>query len=156
MSKRKYARDDYEAYFGMLGVLGTRWEIAVGHPGYRNSTGWHLLTKLWRQGPTKMADAYAFLTEIKSADKKRKLVEGAIKDELIECSDAMLVRKIRGKLQEGENPEPRRGKVSPDIWLSSEMNERIDIFLDEVIDELIKTAASIKARLRATRQPAAK
>jgi len=126
----------------MLGVVGTRWEGAIGRADYRNSTGWNLLTRLWREGRIKMSAAYDFMPDVKSATTSRLWIQKAIADGIIECSDAALVRQLRS----GKKPKLPRGQNSPDIWLNAEMRAKIDAFMDDVLDELLKTARDVTAR----------
>ena len=50
MPGARYTRADQNAYFRMLAVVVKRWVQAIGRPDYRNTTGWNLLTQLWREG----------------------------------------------------------------------------------------------------------
>jgi hypothetical protein len=142
MPGSRYAREDQDAYFRMLAVVGTRWEDAIGNAGYRNSTGWNLLTRLWREGRTKMSTAYEFIPDVKSPTTRRLWIQKAISDGIVECSDARLVRQLRS----GKKPSLPRGQNSPDIWLNSEIGTKIDRFMDDVLDELLKTASGIRTR----------
>ena len=36
-----------------------------------------------------------------------------------------------------------RGKSSPLVWLSNETRSKVDVYLDEAIEEMIKTAGSV-------------
>jgi hypothetical protein len=142
MPGSRYRREDQDAYFKMLGVVGTRWEGAIGRADYRNTTGWNLLTRLWREGPIKMSAAYEFMPDVKSPTTRRLWIQKAIADGIVECSDARLVRQLRS----GKKPSLPRGQNSPDIWLNSEIAGRIDRFMDDVLDELLRTANGIRVR----------
>ena len=142
MPGSRYTREDQDAYFRMLGVVGTRWEGAIGRADYRNSTGWNLLTRLWREERIKMSAAYDFMPDVKSPTTRRQWVQKAIADGVVECSDAALVRQLRS----GKKPEMPRGQNSPDIWLSPEISAKIGTFMDDVLDELLRTARAITAR----------
>lgn len=138
----RYTRAEHEAYFKMLAVVGTRWEDAIGHPEYRNSTGWNLLTRLWREGRVKMSSAYEFMRDVKSPTTRRLWIQKAIADRIVECSDDHLVRQVRS----GRKPSLPRGQNSPDIWLNPEIVAKIDAFLDDVLDELLRTAEQVRPR----------
>jgi hypothetical protein len=142
MAVARYTREDQDAYFRMLGVVGTRWEGAVGRADYRNSIGWNLLTRLWREGRIKMSTAYDFMPDVKSPTTRRLWIQKAIADGIVESSDAALVRQLRS----GKKPKLPRGQNSPDIWLNAEIRAKIDAFMDDVLDELLKTARDIRAR----------
>lgn len=138
----RYSREDQDAYFRMLGVVGTRWVGAIGRADYRNSTGWNLLTRLWREGRIKMSGAYEFMPDVKSPTTRRLWIQKAIADGVVECSDARLVRQLRN----GRKASLPRGQNSPDVWLNSEIAAKIDGFMDDVLDELLRTARGIRAR----------
>ena len=141
MPGSKYTRDEHQKYFEMLDVIGTRWQTAVGRPEYRNSTGWNLLTRLWREGPVKMSHAYEFMRDVRSPTTRRAWVQKAITDGLVECSDTTLAQKLRtgsGK------PTLPRGQSSVEISLNPSVAERVGAFMDEVLDELLKTADTVR------------
>ncbi len=142
MPESRYTRDDHEAYFKMLAVVGTRWEEAIGRADYRNPTGWNLLTRLWREGRVKMSGAYEFIRDVKSPTTRRIWIQKAIADGIVDCSDAVLTRALRS----GKKPALPRGQASPDIWLSAKIAAKIDVFMDDVLDELLRTADDVKAR----------
>jgi hypothetical protein len=146
MPVRRYAREDHEAYFRMLAIVGTRWEEAVGRAEYRSQTGWNLLTRLWREGRVKMSTAYEFMREVKSPTTRRLWIQKAIADSIIECSDTGLMRELR----KGRKPALPRGQNSPDIWLNPEIAAKIDAFMDDVLDELLRTARDVSARAGAS------
>jgi hypothetical protein len=142
MPGSRYTRADQDAYFSMLSVVGTRWESAIGHADYRNSTAWNLLTRLWREGRIRMSAAYDFMPDVKSPTTRRLWIQKAIADRIIDCSDATLVRQLRS----GKKPKLPRGQNSPDIWLNAAISAKIDAFMDDVLDELLRTAGTVKAR----------
>lgn len=142
MPRARYTREDQDAYFRMLAVVGTRWVEAIGRADYRNTTGWNLLTRLWREGRVKMSAAYEFIPEVRSPTTRRAWIQKAIADGIVECSDAQLTRQLRG----GKKPSLPRGQSSLDIWLNSEISAKIDAFMDDVLDELLRTADSVKRR----------
>jgi hypothetical protein len=139
----RYSREDQDAYFRMLGIVGTRWEGAIGRADYRNTTGWNLLTRLWREGRIKMSAAYEFMPDVKSPTTRRLWIQKAIADGIVECSDPQLVRQLRS----GKKPALPRGQNSPDIWLNPEIAAKIDRFMDDVLDELLRTASGIRVRV---------
>ncbi|MGH8428720.1 MAG: hypothetical protein ACRES7_12225 [Gammaproteobacteria bacterium] len=126
----------------MLAVIGTRWEDAIGHANYRSRTGWDLLTRLWREKRIKMSAAYEFMPDIKSPTTRRMWIQKAIADGVIECSDAQLARQLRS----GKKPSLPRGQNSPDIWLNPKISAKIDAFMDDALDELLKTASRLRTR----------
>jgi hypothetical protein len=146
MPLQRYAREDHEAYFRMLAVVGTRWEEAVGRAEYRSQTGWNLLTRLWREGRVKMSTAYEFMRDVKSPTTRRLWIQKAIADGIIECSDPGLTHDLR----KGGKPALPRGQNSPDIWLDPKIAAKIDAFMDDVLDELLRTAGGIRARADAS------
>lgn len=145
MPGSRYGQEDRDAYFRMLAVVGTRWEDAIGRADYRNTTGWNLLTRLWREKRVRMSAAYDFLPDVKSPTTRRIWIQKAIADGIIECSDARLV----GQLRSGKKAALPRGQNSPDIWLNPEIAAKIDVFMDDVLDELLKTADRVKAHMGA-------
>ena len=145
MPDSRYSRDEHEAYFKMLNVIGTRWEDTLRRPDYRNSTAWNLLTKLWREERVKMSIAYEYMRDVKSPTTRRVWMQKAIADGLIECSDENLVHQLRSG---SKNPVLPRGVNSPEVWLNPMFREQLDSFLDDVIDDLIRTADFLKMRER--------
>ncbi len=145
MPESRYTQEDQDAYFRMLAVVGTRWEEAIGRADYRNTTAWNLLTRLWRARRVKMSAAYDFLPDVKSPTTRRLWIQKAIADGIVECADARLVKQLRG----GKKPALPRGQNSPEIWLNAETGAKIEVFMDDVLDELLKTADRVKAHLRA-------
>ncbi|HKT19364.1 MAG TPA: hypothetical protein VJR47_15050 [Stellaceae bacterium] len=137
----RYSQEDQDAYFRMLAVVGTRWEEAIGRADYRNTTAWNLLTRLWRARRVKMSAAYDFMPEVKSPTTRRLWLQKAIADGVIDCADAALVAALR----RGQKPALPRGQNSPEVWLNPEISAKIDRFMDDVLDELLKTAASVRA-----------
>lgn len=140
MPGSRYSRDDQDTYFRMLAVVGTRWVDAIGRADYRNTTGWNLLTRLWREGRVKMSAAYEFIPEVKSPTTRRQWIQKAIADGIVECSDERLVQQLRS----GKKPSLPRGQNSPDVWLNSAIRAKIDAFMDDVLDELLKTADRVR------------
>lgn len=140
MPGARYTREDQDAYFRMLAVVGTRWVGAIGRADYRNTTGWNLLTRLWREGRVKMSAAYEFMPEVKSPTTRRLWIQKAIAEGIVECSDTRLVRQLRT----GKKPSLPRGQNSPDVWLNLEVRAKIDAFMNDVLDELLKTANAVK------------
>ena len=141
-SRSRYTREDQDAYFRMIGVVGTRWESAIGRADYRNTTGWNVLTRLWREGRIKMSAAYDFMPDVKSPTTRRLWIQKGIADGIIECSDSALARQLRS----GKKPKLPRGQNSPDIWLNAEIGAKIEAFMDDVLDELLKAARAVTAR----------
>ena len=144
MPEGRYTQEDQDAYFRMLAVVGTRWEEAIGRADYRNTTAWNLLTRLWRAKRVKMSAAYDFMPEVKSPTTRRLWLQKAIAEGIVECADARLVAQLRG----GKKPSLPRGQSSPEVWLNAEIAAKIDRFMDDVIDELLKTADGVKAHRR--------
>lgn len=142
MPGARYTREDQDAYFRMLAVVGTRWVDAIGRADYRNTTGWNLVTRLWREGRVKMSAAYEFIPDVKSPTTRRQWILKAIADGIIECSDIGLVRQLKS----GKKPSLPRGQNSPEIWLNSNISAKIDAFMDDVLDELLKTSDGVKQR----------
>jgi hypothetical protein len=145
MPGSRYTPEDQDAYFRMLAVVGTRWEDAIGRADYRNTTAWNLLTRLWRAKRVKMSAAYDFLPDVKSPTTRRLWIQKAIADGIVDCADARLVKQLRS----GKKPALPRGQNSPEIWLTAEIAAKIDAFMDDVLDELLKTAERVKAHLGA-------
>ena len=141
MPPSRYTPEDQDAYFRMLAVVGTRWEDAIGRGDYRNTTAWNLLTRLWRAKRVKMSAAYDFMPEVKSPTTRRLWIQKAIADGVVDCADERLVTALRS----GKKPALPRGQNSPEIWLNAEIAGKIDRFMDDVLDELLKTAASVRA-----------
>jgi hypothetical protein len=145
MPDSRYTQEDQDAYFRMLAVVGTRWEEAIGRADYRNTTAWNLLTRLWRAKRVRMSTAYDFMPEVKSPTTRRLWLQKAIADGVVECADARLVAALRA----GKKPALPRGQNSPEVWLDAEIGAKIDRFMDDVLDELLKTAEGVKAHRRA-------
>lgn len=145
MPGSRYTPDDQDAYFRMLAVVGTRWEEAIGRADYRNTTAWNLLTRLWRAKRVRMSAAYEFMPEVKSPTTRRLWLQKAIADGVVDCADARLVAALRA----GKKPALLRGQNSPEVWLDTAISAKIDRFMDDVLDELLKTAAGVKAHQRA-------
>jgi hypothetical protein len=157
----KFTKEQHLQYLNMLGVVGTRWQhVLLGLPEYQNSNGWGLLTNLWSQGRVKMSTAYSYMKELKSPTTQRSFILNAIKAGLVLCDDRDLMLELTGHkgdqqalekrraLERRKNGRPgnsRRGLSSPEIWLSQELREKLDIFFDEAIDELVKAAEGITA-----------
>jgi hypothetical protein len=72
---------------------------------------------------------------------RRLWIQKAIADGIIECADAALVRQLRS----GKRPSLPRGQNRPDIWLNPQVSAKIDAFMDDVFDELLRAARSVKA-----------
>lgn len=164
MVATKYTNAQHVQYLNMLGVVGKRWEQALhGHPECQTSIGWNLLTNLWSQGRVKMTTAYSFMKELKSSTTQRSFILNAIRAGLILCNDATLMVELTGTEEErralakrrsteqkrkgktGDKDYGRRGLSSPEIWLSHAFREKLDVFFDEAIEELIKAASAIEA-----------
>lgn len=141
MRRGRFERRDREAFVRLINMFGTEWAAAIGDQEYRNSTSWNLLIRIWDADRVKMSTAYEFMRDVKSPTTKRHWIQKAIADGILECSDVELARKLKS----GETTSLPRGHHSPNIWLNKKVAARIDLFLDNMLEQILKTGDEIRS-----------
>jgi hypothetical protein len=123
-----YAPDERRIYLDMIDSVGQRWlSLFRGDPDMYQAAYWDLLTSLWRAGqPMRKTDALAAMHGIRSAHTAGKYVDAAIE---------------RGLVVEEDNPRDARSKV---LRLSPQMQQRLDAFFDQAVDDMLEAARRVE------------
>ncbi len=127
--KMIYIADQHREYLEMINRIGSHWLTVFGDDTrFYSAAYWDLLTELWRaEAPVRKTDALKFMTAVKSAHTAGKYVETALAESL---------------LVETENPEDARSKL---VSLSPGMRDRLDVFFDNAVGELRRSAETVNA-----------
>lgn len=115
------------AYLELMDRLTERWlDVFEGDTDLYSTAYWDLLTALWSAGrPMRKTDALAAIKGIRSAHTAGKYIDAAIQ---------------RGLVIEEENPTDARSKL---LRLAPAMRTRLDLFLDDALDEVAATARHV-------------
>ena len=114
----------------MLWRIDVDWQTAITRHKYQSPAARNALLRLWQFDKVKMTAACAFLIGM-SFNTQREWIQTAIKEGVLECDNDELTQTLRS----GGKVRDRRGKNSPNVWLSAQMRSEVDLYLDHAVIE---------------------
>ncbi len=123
-----YNDSQRRAYLDFTDQVASGWvHLFAGDTTFYNAAYWDLFKHLWRTPePVRKTDAANAITGVKSPLTASKYIETAL---------------ARGMIIEKENPRDARSKL---LALSPQMRAQMDVFFDDAVDSLRKSAAGLK------------
>lgn len=115
-------------YLTLLNNIGEHWnDVFGGNRKYYSAAYFDLLTGLWKHGEVTKSEALRFIKAIHSSSSTRKCLDASIREKFV---------------VERPNPYDSRSHL---VTLSPDYRKNLDIFFDNVVDELKSTVDAISA-----------
>lgn len=144
-SLRSYTYFQYHEYLQMNDMIRLRWKYLFdGRPQYNTNLFRNFVIGMWKVESMSLADACLLLPELKSTNTQREYIYKLYDSNILNS----VVYVGSDKNKRDEEKSYGRGKASPLVWLSDEARAKVDLYLDDAVDQLVNTATKITTSLR--------
>ena len=136
----KYTMDQHSEYMKMMDFIRLRWRHLFNDKiQYKTNMFRSFILGMWKVESMPMADACLMLPELRSANTQREYIYKLYDNEIITSNVYVGTDKSR-RDREGSYG---RGRSSPLVWLSDDTRKKVDLYLDEAVDEILKMARDV-------------
>jgi hypothetical protein len=136
----KYSGAQHREYFKMIDLLRLRWKhIFNEKPQYSTTIFRSFILDMWKVDRVTLSSACNLIADMQSINTQREYIYRLCDDRIIESDVYVGSDKNKRELEDRFG----RGRSSPLIWLSHEARAKVDLFLDNAIDEIARTYNAI-------------
>lgn len=148
----EYTSEQHSEYLKMYDIIRLRWRHLFGDKIQYNTNMFRaFILGMWKVENIPLADACLMLPELRSPNTQREYIYKLYDSKILSSNVYVGTDKTRRDHEASYG----RGKASPSVWLNSDIREKVDLYLDEAVDEIVKLAASVTAHLQEhNRKPA--